>query len=53
LVPCSQVAARFDGRQEAHRARITELEGKIADAKKREAERQEGWKGKVSSVGDG
>jgi hypothetical protein len=50
IVPRSQVAARFDGSKDAHQAKIKELEGKIADAKKREAEKQAGWKGKVSSV---
>ncbi|QRV83110.1 hypothetical protein RhiJN_11126 [Ceratobasidium sp. AG-Ba] len=48
-----KLAARFNGSQEAHRARVVELEGKIADARKREAEKQEGWKGKLKDVFDG
>ncbi|KAG9105475.1 hypothetical protein FRC07_009257 [Ceratobasidium sp. 392] len=48
-----KLAARFNGSQEAHKARITELEGKIADAKRREAEKQAGWKGKLKDVFDG
>ncbi|KAG8685277.1 hypothetical protein FRC09_014853 [Ceratobasidium sp. 395] len=48
-----KLAARFNGSREAHQARIVELEGKIADARKREAEKQAGWKGKLKDVFDG
>ncbi|KAG8752043.1 hypothetical protein FRC12_012143, partial [Ceratobasidium sp. 428] len=48
-----KLAARFNGSREAHQARIVELEGKIADARRREAEKQAGWKGKLKDVFDG
>ncbi|KAF8594801.1 hypothetical protein BDV93DRAFT_501730 [Ceratobasidium sp. AG-I] len=48
-----KISARFDGSREARTAKITELEAKLADAKKREAEKQEGWKGKLQDVFDG
>ncbi|KAF8756133.1 hypothetical protein RHS01_04988 [Rhizoctonia solani] len=47
------IAARFDGSQDARRAKITELETKIAELKKQEAEKQEGWKGKLKDIFDG
>ncbi|GAB1524591.1 hypothetical protein RhiTH_007745 [Rhizoctonia solani] len=48
-----KIAARFDGSQDARRAKITELETKIAELKKQEAEKQEGWKGKLKDIFDG
>ncbi|CCO36354.1 hypothetical protein RSOLAG1IB_08309 [Rhizoctonia solani AG-1 IB] len=48
-----KIAARFDGSQDARRAKITELETKLAELKKQEAEKQEGWKGKLKDIFDG
>ncbi|KAL5639405.1 hypothetical protein ACGC1H_006795 [Rhizoctonia solani] len=48
-----KITARFDGSQEARKARITELETNIAELKKQQAEKEEGWKGKLKDVFDG
>ncbi|KAH7320396.1 hypothetical protein B0J17DRAFT_685574 [Rhizoctonia solani] len=48
-----QIAARFDGSNEARNARITELEKNIAELKRQQAEKQEGWKGKLKDIFDG
>ena len=48
-----KIAAKFDGSREAQQAKILELETKIAELKKQEAEKQEGWKGKLQDVFDG
>ncbi|KAB5588321.1 hypothetical protein CTheo_8237 [Ceratobasidium theobromae] len=47
------LAARFNGSQEAHKARIIQIETRIAELKKQEAEKQEGWKGKLKDIFDG
>ncbi|CAE6457252.1 unnamed protein product [Rhizoctonia solani] len=48
-----KIASRFDGSREAREAKIAELEKNIAELKKQQAEKQEGWKGKLQDIFDG
>ncbi|CAE6445645.1 unnamed protein product [Rhizoctonia solani] len=47
------IAARFNGSEDARKAKITELETSIAELKKQQAEKEEGWKGKLKDLFDG
>ncbi|KAG8759942.1 hypothetical protein FRC11_001178 [Ceratobasidium sp. 423] len=47
------IAARFDGSRETRKAKIAELEKNLAELKKQQAEKQEGWKGKLKDIFDG
>ncbi|CAE6493402.1 unnamed protein product [Rhizoctonia solani] len=48
-----KIAATFNGSRDARRAKITELEKNIAELKKQQAEKEEGWKGKLKDIFDG